>query len=209
MTFYAALLRTAGLAYRKSPRLPAGAAPAEQSTSSPPLVQPLRKLAECDASETRRNAQIDLLAGIGEATELNLSLRRILLSVFPLVERTVSLSARCDAIAATTQARASEFAVSASDLQGQNDLIERSLLDADEAVGRAHANARSALVSVADLKAAIGDIERVAGMIAAIAGQTNLLALNATIEAARAGPAGAGFRVVAEEVKALSEQTAP
>jgi len=75
---------------------------------------------------------------------------------------------------------------------------------AAEAAGASERTERS----VGELTKATGRICQVAKFIEDIARQTHLLALNATIEAARAGDAGKGFLVVANEVKLLADQTA-
>ncbi|GGF19308.1 heme-based aerotactic transducer HemAT [Halobacillus andaensis] len=57
------------------------------------------------------------------------------------------------------------------------------------------------------LKGTAQEISQIVTIVSSIAEQTNLLSLNASIEAARAGAHGAGFTVVANEVRKLSEQT--
>ncbi|WP_312225065.1 methyl-accepting chemotaxis protein [Stutzerimonas nitrititolerans] len=113
------------------------------------------------------------------------------------------MSAAAHEVAMSAQ-RAAE-AAQETDQQGQaaKRVVDGSVQQIHALVGELRESGESLDGLRKDVQGIVGVLD----VIRAVAEQTNLLALNATIEAARAGEAGRGFAVVADEVRALASRT--
>lgn len=142
---------------------------------------------EMNASMTEMSRRTDVLSSIGEE----------------VLSFVAEMDATLVELLSASQSTADIAEVVRTDAQAGGVAVGRTV----EGINATHELTQSTAATIDELQRSVGQITQILSVIEEVANRTNLLSLNAAIIAAQAGEHGAGFTVVADEIRELAERT--
>jgi len=162
------------------------------------LKEMIRHLQESAVKVTTSSAEI-----LASSTQMASTTREQASAVNQVTTTVQEIKTSAEQVAQHAQGVAEEAAAAAQAAQKGKEAVSAAIGGMEEIEKKVELIAEN-ILALSEKTQQIGDI---IDTVSDIAGQSNILALNAAIEAAQAGEAGRGFRVVADEVRSLSEQS--